>query len=584
MKFVARSTEAGCEAKIWVNDQSPAIRFILPENSLEAWQCALEKAQAEPWFEALQKAFLTGKISFLSQFVPEDQQREENRNDAIFERLAFTRLLLACKRLTGSKIQPSISEVLTENPSLRPFWRTWPFCWLLLQGDALFTTSAASTVHELKVLCIDYLEREKNNEKSRTGDKQFLGDFLPNLDLLRALTHEQVTQNPGRHLEIMKKYAGVTLAILDYLDVLSKEHHNLEQQITFHRFVQAYRHHLLALLVENETFTLEERQRYLSDLLTCNIMEEERWLLVQRILADMEEEATNIETCYTVETIASLMAEHYLKRYALDEAIKIWTKVRHLKRDGWLKTTLSLYHSSFGSWLTLLLWLSLCWLLPGSWKLILALPGLLALIMVVLLGLANTIIRFSSGRGFSALELILPRLAGAVFVGLSILAMENTIWGVSINLPFFSWLLLSVAAFLGALAYIFLDVHKNTRLLPLSPSRKVTRTEENLSAMQRSIRTSWHIFCIGAFEALSLATVVTSFLPLDKDLSLYAQPLWNWQNISVSIVKSYGVIVDWERYLHLTFFPKIIILWGGLALLLGAFAQLLWQDRQITAS
>jgi hypothetical protein len=32
------------------------------------------------------------------------------------------------------------------------------------------------------------------------------------------------------------------------------------------------------------------------------------------------------------------------------------------------------------------------------------------------------------------------------------------------------------------------------------------------------------------------------------------------------------------------FFPALVVLWTGLALFIGAFAQLLWQDRHITES
>lgn len=594
MRFAARSTEEGYEAKVWLDEPSLTIRFVLPENNLDAWQCALEKAQQEPWFVALERALTTETVAFLLRFPMENQpeqdaEEENDRHKAVFERLTFTRLLLACKRLSDPKHHtwPAFSQILQKNVALQEFWNTPPFSWMCWPGNVpIDLSSDESIIEAFRASLLMKLEWQKK-EKQMT-DEQFLGDFLPNMDLWRALIADLMSEKREQLTEIMQGYGGIVMALLDYLDGLidrfNQESPSLEQQMLFERFARRYRHHLLALLIENETLSLERRQEHLADLLTCRISEEERWQLVKRILTDLEEEAINDAARYVAETMASLMAEHYLRRYALDEAIQIWEKVQHLKRDGWLKGMLVLYRFAPAAWIVSLTWLFSACLLPPPWKTVSVLLGLAALFVVILAGIFGILGRFWNERGFSALELFLPRLAGAVFVGLSILALENTVWQVSAQLPLLSWGFLSIAAFVGALAYIFLDVHKNTRLLPLSLEAQKA-ISKGASVMKRSIQTSWRIFCIGAVEALGLTTVVASFLPLDQELMLATHSFWQWQGFSINIVEQLqGVVIDWSPYLHLTFLPKIILLWAGLALLLGAFAQLLWQDRQITAS
>jgi hypothetical protein len=45
-----------------------------------------------------------------------------------------------------------------------------------------------------------------------------------------------------------------------------------------------------------------------------------------------------------------------------------------------------------------------------------------------------------------------------------------------------------------------------------------------------------------------------------------------------------GFSWQWGQMYSFVFFPRLVLLWTGLALLIGAFAQLLWQDQRITSS
>jgi hypothetical protein len=215
---------------------------------------------------------------------------------------------------------------------------------------------------------------------------------------------------------------------------------------------------------------------------------------------------------------------------------------------------------------------------------------LVVLFVISLFALGIAIARFQTRKGFSYLELFLPRLVGAGFVGLSILALESTVWDVSAKLPTFSWLFVVLAAYTGSLAYIFLNVHKTTRLLPvmdpLESQRKPKRRNHPQVSyiMTRSVKTAGRIFAIGALEAMGLTIFIASFLPLDQVFDGIPLTILNWHGLLLQIWSPHGVIIQWDHFLRLTYFPKIIILWAGLALLIGAFVQLLWQDRQITAS
>ena len=450
---------------------------------------------------------------------------------------------------------------------------TWPFEWLLRRPK-----------YFLKEEWLAELDKKAPGNPLK---QKFLANFLPNLDLLRALIQERTRLQSDNASNLMSGYAALLMAVTDFLDNINKDGRRAAGYIlTFHHFAQKYQPALWALLAENDVLSLDKRQYYISLLFEGEVIERERWLYLVNVLEDLEEEVKNDQTKqYVAETIASLIAQHYLDRYMLHRALHVWERVAHLKRECWLQGVLRL-HKTPGRWLLFtLLILLISWWVPWI--------GVFTLLASLLTFLSISImaaVRFLRRQGFPFLELFLPRLAGAVVVGSSILALENTVWDVSITMPLFSWAIITATSSLGALAYIFLEVHKTKRLQPLESQGGEGETpRENMSPlMSRSVSVSWRFFLIGALEALGINVLVASFLPLDQQGLDYPSTLAAWHGLRFQAFKSYGVVVDgsiWgQHFIHLTFFPKVIILWGGLSLLLGAFAQLLWQDRRITAS
>ena len=566
MKIIARSTPDSYETKVWLGDSSyKVIRFVLPENSVDSWRVALEKAKSKIWIREIGEALRAGSVSFFSRFDPDDP-------DTIIERLVVCKLALAWNCVYGDtllNLEHMIDSVLIDIAS------TWPFEWLLREPK-----------YFLKEEWLVELDR---NAPGSSLKQKFLANFLPNLDLLRSLIQERVRLQPDNISNLMSGYAALLMAVTDFLGNINKDGHLYTENILiFHRFAKKYLPALWGLLAENEFLSLGERQYYINLLFESKILEGERWSYLVSVLEDLEEEVEHDHTKqHIAETIASLIAQHYLDRYMLHRALHVWEKMAHLKKDRWLQGVLML-HRTPGRWLLFtLLMLGISHRVP--W---IGISMLLASLLVFLFISIMTAKRFWRGQGFPFLELFLPRLAGAVVVGSSILALENTVWDVSIKMPVFSWAIITATSSLGALAYIFLEVHKTKRLQPLELRGEKEKTHgENMSPlMSRSVGISWRFFLIGALEALGINMLVTAFLPLDQQVldspstfTLAAGHSWRFLAF-----KSYGVVVDasihGQPFIHLTFFPKVIILWSGLSLLLGAFAQLLWQDRRITAS
>lgn len=564
MKVIARSTPKGYEVKMWLGDISPTIvRFILPENTVRAWQVALEKSQSEGWLSEIGEALRAGKVDFLSPYF------DASNPDAVIERLAVCKLALAWNRVCRDATLNI--EHLISAPSLRGLITTWPFAWLL-QKPRYF----------LKEEWLVEL-----NKITQENALEFLANFLPHLDLLRALIRERTHLQPSNAPEMMSKYAALLMAVLDFLNSIDTNWHQIAGHISsFYYFVQRYRPALWALLAENDVLPLDKRQYYIDLFFGTEVPERERWSYLVNVLEDLEEEVENDQTKqYVVETIASLMAQRYLDRYMPHRALHIWERVSHLRREPWLHIILML-HKTPGRWLAFTLFmLVIAWIFP--WV---GIFMLLASLTVFLVISSMAAIRFLRRQGFPFLELFLPRLAGAVIVGSSILALENTVWDISINMPLLSWIIVTTTSALGALAYIFLEVHKTKRLQSFEIEESERGNKDISSLMSRSIKIAGRFFSIGALEAVGINMLVTSFLPLDRQVSTIVRPftLAVYHGMRFIAFKPYGVVVEGSinnvPLIRLTLFPKVVILWAGLSLLLGAFAQLLWQDRQITAS
>ncbi len=154
-------------------------------------------------------------------------------------------------------------------------------------------------------------------------------------------------------------------------------------------------------------------------------------------------------------------------------------------------------------------------------------------------------------------ELLLPRLFGAIVVGLSVLLLQDTAWKIGLQLSWANWVLLCVIVYALSFLYIYIDIYKTVRLIPMAQS-----------PVERTLYVSGQIFVISLIEAF-LVTLISTTLCAHSVLD--------------GNLLSQGATVLLPGFGRLDVFPGLILLWTGLALFIGAFVQLIWQDRQITS-
>ena len=87
------------------------------------------------------------------------------------------------------------------------------------------------------------------------------------------------------------------------------------------------------------------------------------------------------------------------------------------------------------------------------------------------------------------------------------------------------------------------------------------------------LKESGRIFLIALVETLFIVTV-TSSLVFPAVISSIGGKITNY---------SFGIYAS-TSLLSFGFFPSLIILWTGIALFIGSFVQLIWQDQRITES
>ena len=291
-------------------------------------------------------------------------------------------------------------------------------------------------------------------------------------------------------------------------------------------------------------------------------------------------------------TLTSLIADHYLGKYDLNSATGIWRWLA--SQDRWLASILRLFESSG--------WLLAChafvFLLLTGLALSRAAGGLsggrqwLALSLLLFLLLMPTwfaigLARGAQIRGLYYGQLFLPRMLGAIFVGLAALLLDDLPWKVTLIMPGPILLLLAAGVYLMSYLYILLDVHQAIRFeawpaRDSSVSRKndpATRAIHG-STLSRAAGIALRIHSIGVLQSFLLTLLVTGLmLPLIfREAMAVGSAPWE-QSFLGWIALSSGVRSDPV----FVFAPALVLLWTGLALFVGAFVQLLWQEHRVTS-
>lgn len=151
-------------------------------------------------------------------------------------------------------------------------------------------------------------------------------------------------------------------------------------------------------------------------------------------------------------------------------------------------------------------------------------------------------------------QLLLPRLLGAAVVGLLPLLLNDLSWQVGIQINPISYILLASLTYVGSFVYAFIEVYNTVKFVP---GRSVAY----------ALGASWRIFLIAFSETLFIVTITsTLLLPMVS------------QHLAGDVFGIYNSIFG----LSFGFSIFQILLWTGIALFIGSFVQLLWQERQIT--
>lgn len=595
MRWIFRSTAQGYEAKWWLEGtQACVVRFEIPENTVQAWRLAV-RSQAL----VVEGQHVVASLS-ADEFIECKFYNPPDEPDSILERVAFCKFVIALMpeypphhdqaQLFGGDGFDVLSIIEQHSLAIADHW---PYSWIFWHGRVR-EIGQNPLQDEVDSSRWEYALEKIYTKNSNTTD---LADFLSHQDLLREIVHQITLNNHHNEHIVEQNYAALLMATVRFLETIRQPiagRHSLPPSPTALRLFHQYHPRLCAWLVACRALPLNKRHNYLETIFAQRLSyNDEHSLLIDHLLPDLIDNVeAEGEASVTVGTIASLMAQHYLDQYSLDDAVAIWEKMSKVKPDRLLRALLSVYRRP---WLyvamTIVLLLLLFSLLVFSgedyeiWALLPAALLLLLSISVTLYVLITITIRLVRRQGFSYLELFLPRLLGSIVVGLSIIALENTVWEITMNIPWANWALIVLASFGGALAYFFLDVHKSTRMLPTQMREEEQQRGRRCSvnSITRSVQTTFRVFAIGVLEALGLTTLISSLFPLQPITD--TQPLLTWYWVEAGKVNGlFTIKIFGDQGLLLMYSPRLIVLWAGLALLIGAFAQLLWQDQQITAS
>jgi hypothetical protein len=284
------------------------------------------------------------------------------------------------------------------------------------------------------------------------------------------------------------------------------------------------------------------------------------------------------------------MSDHYLRNYDLDQVVALWRKTGRVKfwrqtreqkigADELLSFFMRLFdrpHYLFvliATLFAILAGLAHINTHPYTWT-----APLFPLIPLILSTLIGVLVIAVIGGGFYLvlkriyyLQLLLPRLWGAVIVGLVVLLMDDLPWRMGINIHLPAWLALGSAAYFLSYAYIFLDVYRVIRLRP---------PVKGGSTVSHAAYLSGKIWMIAVLEAL-LAVFFTTTL-IFPTLGLQDPSGFPPQDLigGIACLNSFGDFC----WIEFGFLPGLVLLWTGLTLFVGAFVQLLWQNRRITES
>jgi len=344
----------------------------------------------------------------------------------------------------------------------------------------------------------------------------------------------------------------------------------------------------------------EEQKEYLEPILRSFEPVEQKLERLNGIISDIKSEISPVwiphqanvrhfeEDGYTrLMHLISLISADYLRLYDLESSAKFWHNAK--SKDPVLWFFLLLHRRPY---LYLLLQLALLippsvyafqhWLTGQRCPLILGIPGSVmekvcpaaldsfgaefiiiltwliwyVFLVLLLLFIFTQIMR----KRWLYSQLLLPRILGAAIVGLLPLLLNDQSWNIGVLSNVFNWGLLALLTYIFSFVYVFIEVHNIKKFIKGHSIAQV-------------LKESGRIYLIALSETLFFVTI-TSSLIFPAVISNIGSNILNYR---------FGIYAS-ISLLSFGFFPSLIILWTGIALFIGSFVQLIWQDQRITES
>ncbi len=320
-------------------------------------------------------------------------------------------------------------------------------------------------------------------------------------------------------------------------------------------------------------------------------------------------------------TLIHIIADQYLRHYDLENALAFWQKLSNQPLS--LRLLLKLYSGNspyvfFGVVLVVLLLLGYEVALqpPLAAVLAMAWAGVFAVVLLGFLG--YILIDFLRRGGFVFGHLFMQRLIGASIVGLAVIALTPEGWQMGLYPQSGNWALVTLGGFFLAWFFLFFKIYQERARTGYFLDRMEEESDEkskwdiiqrHITSLLKSVSLdqrqrfkkdifgiSVKVLFIHALLTVVIAFLVSGFLfhvfheiltisdsKLITDHTIKQLPWGSICRIDVDPDHKTVAIEFVGNSFSFGFSPKLILMWSSVGLLLGAFAQLIWDDTVLAS-
>ena len=282
--------------------------------------------------------------------------------------------------------------------------------------------------------------------------------ILSHFDILQQSTIHQTSSAPDHEPIIRQSFAELAKALIADLD-----------QVDELALLRTRIPDLCVVIIDSPYDSFENQKPYLERMLNSPEAPQPKSERLRTLASSLQHAPDRLTA------IVGPISAYYLNQYNLNEAAHFWQPLAG--RHRFLAFVLALYRRPGRFAVGALAYFVGLWVLVGlqkyatcpTWRYAATL-GLAAWMAVLLLPVAATLVyiaaRFIARRGVDYVEMLLPRLFGAIVVGSSVLLLQDTAWRIGLLLPWLNLAVLCLIVYTLSYLYIYIDVYKTTRLLP----------------------------------------------------------------------------------------------------------------------